>query len=130
VTQCILEGVGVLRLRTFVFPWGRIYYVSDWSKFGVESPKRPVPGAGREAGRGSWQEAILEFLAAGISGFLASRAVGSGVYDLRLETSTARLVEFTLAGVFLILFFVTRTKRPSFANVVLFLAAFAVGFAR
>jgi hypothetical protein len=34
-----LEGIGALQLKRFVFPWGKIYFVSAWSKLGVAQPR-------------------------------------------------------------------------------------------
>lgn len=34
--ESALEGIGRLRLRRFVLPWGRIYFVREWSVTGKE----------------------------------------------------------------------------------------------
>jgi hypothetical protein len=36
ISPLLLDGIGVLKLRRFVFPWGRIYFVADWSNSGSE----------------------------------------------------------------------------------------------
>lgn len=128
VAQSLVEGVGVLRLRRFVLPWGRIYFVSDWSKFGVVNPKdEEEKGSDAEPKLDSWARATLESLIVAISGFLAARAMRIGVHDFRLETSAMRIGTFTLAGVLCVVFAIARKRRPSFANVVLFLATFVIG---
>lgn len=120
-----MEGVGVLRLRRFVFPWGSVYFVSDWSKFGVASP--PLEGgAARQAGHSSVGR-VLEWLIVASSGFLASRALSSTGHLVRAETSAMRAAILTLALVLFVFFAVTRRSRPAFANIVLFMATFAAG---
>jgi hypothetical protein len=128
VAQSLLEGVGVLRLRRFVLPWGRIYFVSDWSKFGV-SPGHEKERTDAQPKPYSWARVTVESLVVAISGFLAARAMRTGVHDFRLETSAMRIGMFTLAGMLCVVFAIARTRRPSFANVTLFVATFVVGFA-
>ena len=77
----------------------------------------------------SWALSTLESFVVGISGLLAARAMTTAVYDLRLGTSAARIVAFTLAGALCLVFAIARTRRPSFANVVLFVATFVIGLA-
>jgi hypothetical protein len=128
IAQSFVEGVGLMRLRRFVFPWGRIYFVSDWSKFGVVSPRPEEPRIDHEARPYSSVRTIVESLVVAISGFLAARAMRAGVDDFRLETSAMRIGAFTLAGALCVVFAIARTRRPSFANVVLFVATFIGGF--
>jgi len=126
IAQSLVEGVGVLRLHRFVFPWGRIYFVADWSKFGVVSPERE-DGAEGEAKPDSLARAIVESLVVALSGFLAARAIRSSVHDVRVETFAIRAGACSLALALCVVFAIARTRRPSFANVVLFVAIFVVG---
>jgi hypothetical protein len=34
-----LDGIGVLRLRRFMFPWGRIYFVHEWSTIPLQGSR-------------------------------------------------------------------------------------------
>jgi hypothetical protein len=128
IAQSSLEGIGVLRLRRFVLPWGRIYFVSDWSKLGVslghekectDAEPRPYSSA----------RVSFESLAVAISGFLAARAMRTGAHDFGLETPAMRIGMFAIAGILCVVFAIARTRRPSFANVTLFVATFMVGLA-
>lgn len=123
----LLEGVGVMRLRRFVFPWGRIYYVTDWSKFGVVSSAAEKGSTGVAVKPHSSAHAVLESLVVASSGFLAARALRAGVHDSRLETFAMRIGAMTLAGALFVVFAVARTRGPSFANIVLFVATFIGG---
>lgn len=129
IAQSLLEGVGVLRLRRFVLPWGRIYFVSDWSKFGVVSTGREGEGTEGEAKPHSFTRAVLETLAVAISGLLASRAIQSSVHHLIVETLALRVGCVIFALTLCVVFAVTRRRWPSFGNIVLFLATVIVGIA-
>ena len=126
IASCFLEGVGVLRLRRFVLPWGRIYFVSDWSKLGV-SLGHEKERTDAEPRPYSWARVTLESLVVAISGFLAARAMGTGIHDFRLEKSAIRIGMLALAGILCVVFAITRARRPSLANVTLFIATFIVG---
>ncbi len=131
IAQSFLEGVGVLRLRRFVLPWGRIYFVSDWSKLGVRlEPEHEKGRTDAERRPYSWARVTLESLVVAISGFLAARAMRTSIHDVRLEKSAIRIGMLALAGMLCVVFAMTRTRRPSFANVTLFVATFIVGLAR
>jgi hypothetical protein len=125
--QSVLDGIGVLQLRRFVLPWGRIYFVADWSKLGVASAGTGEESTGDETKRHPFLRATFESLVVAISGFLAARAMSSGVHVFRIETSTQRMVAFTLAGALCVVFAIARARRPSFANVVLFVATSIAG---
>src|SRR5579863_2656460 len=70
--ESFLEGIGVLRLRGFVFPWGRIYFVREWS-------------ATQPAERYSTFWDPLASAALAMSGFIAARAVSG--HGLRIGAS-------------------------------------------
>jgi len=128
--QSALDGIGALQLKRFAFPWGKIYFVSDWSKLGVVSPQRRESSTVGNARPKSSARAALWPLAAAISGFLAARAMGSSAHGFRIETSVMRLAACVLAGALCVLFAISRTRRPNLANVVLFLATSAIGLIR
>jgi len=126
-THSFLDGIGVLQLRRFVFPWGRIYFVTDWSKLGVVDAGPGGENARNEARRFPFVRASLETLVVALSGFLAARAMSSSSRDFRIETSPMRMGAYPLAAVLCVVFLIARKRRPSFANVVLFVATFVVG---
>ena len=121
-----LEGIGVLKLRRYVFPWGRIYFVRDWSKLGVASPAEY-----RIDNQRTWSPWLewLTSLAMAVSGFMMSSAVRSSIKGFRVEP-TVRLWAFILAGLMAVLFAFVRTRKPGFANIVLYMATGIVGFVR
>jgi|SRR5215510_15004565 len=121
-----LKGIGVLKLRSYVFPWGRVYFVADWSKFGAASPEEP--GVGNQSKPSLWL-AWLASLAMGVSGFLMGFGVRSNTRGFRVEP-TMRLWAFILVGLLAVVFAFVRTRKPSFANVVLFAATGIIGFVR
>ncbi len=129
ISQSFVEGIGVLRLRRFVPPWGRVYFVTDWSKLGVASPGSETDGTDSKSSRYSFALGMLESLVVAISGFVAARAITASVHDFRLQTSALRIGAVTLAVALCVLFAVARARRPSFANVVLFVATFIGGVA-
>ena len=129
IAQSLIEGVGVLRLRRFVLPWGRIYFVSDWSKFGVVSAGREGEGTEGETKPHSFAHAVIEALVVAISGFLAGRAIRPHVHGVIVETLALQVgyVIFTLT--LCVVFAIARRSRPSLANVVLFIAIFIAAIA-
>jgi hypothetical protein len=129
IAQSLLEGVGVLRLRRFVLPWGRIYFVSDWSKFGVVSGGREGEETESEAKPHSFTRAVIEILVVAISGLLAGRAIRSSVHGVIVETLALRVGWVIFALTLCVVFAIARRSWPSFANVVLFVATFIVGIA-
>ena len=129
ISQSFVEGIGVLRLRRFVPPWGRVYFVTDWSKLGVASPGSETERTNSRATRYSLVRRVLESLVVAISGFVAARAITAGVHDFRLQTSAMRIAAAALVGALCVLFAVARARKPSFANVVLFVATFIAGLA-
>lgn len=128
IAQSFVKGVGVLRLRRFVFPWGRIYFVIDWSRIGVVRPGPENERSDAEAKPYHLARAVLDSILMAISGFIAARAMRV-VPNLGLETSTMRIGAFTLAGALCVVFAMARTRSPSFANVLLFVATFIAGLA-
>ncbi len=110
-----IDGIGVLRLGRFVFPWGHIYFVHDWSNRPIAENISPI-----------W-EILASFLLA-ISGFVAAQA--PDIRGLRIETLQARIIAFVLAGVLLFLFVVTRRKRQASANFALFAGTYVIGLVR
>ena len=123
-TPFFLEGIGVLKLRRFVFPWGRIYFVDDWSDVGE-------PRAGAEKKQQVVKPSIFTALASfvlAVSGFLAARAISSNVLDFSIKTPAMRIEALTVAGVLCIIFTTARKRNPSFANVALFMATLITGF--
>ena len=129
ISQSFVEGVGVMRLHRFVLPWGRIYFVSDWSKFGVVSAGREGEKTEGEAEPHSFPRAVLETLVVAISGFLAGRAFRSSFHGVIVETLALRLVCAIFALMLCVVFAIARRTRPSFANVVLFVATLVLGLA-
>jgi len=120
-----LEGVGVLRLRRFVFPWGGVYFVSDWSKFGVEGPDFEG-GPGNAVGR-STVRTVIEWLVVAISGFIAGRTLSSRAHVIDIQVSAHRTAALLISLALGVLFVITQRSRPSFANVALFLAISLAG---
>jgi hypothetical protein len=111
-SDSLLEGIGVLRLRRYVFPWGGIYFVREWSTRTIAE------------NRSFW----LDLLASGalaISGFVAARA--THMRGISFESSHSRILALVTAGGLCLLFLLTRKKQPSFANSALFAAAFILG---
>jgi hypothetical protein len=124
--QSVLDGIGVLRLRRFVPPWGRIYFVSDWSKLGVavasdqSTAEKPKPYR--------LIFSMLGSIAAAISGFFATLAMRPNSPNFRIETFAMRIVAVTLVGLLCLIFGIIRYRYPAFANGVLFVAGSIIGF--
>jgi hypothetical protein len=110
-----LDGIGELRLRNPVFPWGRIFFVYEWS---ATQSRKDVPHF----------YSVLASAVLAISGFVAARAVD--ISSFRVETSHARALALFSAGTLCALFAIARRKAPSLANSILFLAAYLVGLVR
>lgn len=130
VGPSFLEGIRVLQLRRFVFPWGRIYFVAEWSSLGTLSAGAGEEITSRKDEPYSLIPATLASFLAGISGFIAARTISSDVQDFRIETFTPRVAAVAIAGALCVVFAIIRTRRPSFANVVLFLATWIAGLVR
>lgn len=129
INQSFVEGIGVMRLRRFVLPWGRIYFVSDWSKFGVVRARSERDGTGGEAEPHSFTRAVIETLVVAVSGFLAGRAIRSRFHGVIVGALTLRVGCVILALMLCVVFAIARRSRPAFANVVLFVATLVVGLA-
>ncbi len=122
-----LDGISRLKLRRFVLPWGKIYFVPEWSKL-RETAQIETSGADSGA-KGAKALAALASFALAFSGFVAATAIRSRELDFRMRTSAARIEALVCVAVLGTLFLVTRKKSPSFANVVLFVATFIAGLA-
>jgi hypothetical protein len=122
-----LDGIRVLQLRHYVFPWGRVYFVAEWSNLENGSVGVGEESASRETEPPSFIRTALESLLVAVSGFVAARAISLDVQDFRIETSAARVGALIIAATLCVLFAVVRTKKPSFANVVLFVATWIAG---
>lgn len=107
-----LEGIGVLRLKQFFFPWGRVYFVHKWSTGSAIKESSPI-----------WT--ILSPIVLAISGFVVARVGNIRVF--KISTSTQSFWTVISAGVLFFLFVVIRNKRAAFANSLLFAAAYLVG---
>jgi hypothetical protein len=124
-SQSFLKGIGTLQLKRFVLPWGKIYFVTDWSKVADLSAESEGEGAAKGSAYQSVCD-ILWSLAGAVSGFSAARAVTRYGHTLRIQPST-RMAAFALAGTLLVAFAIARKRKPGFANVVLFTAALVIG---
>jgi len=125
MSPSFLSGISVLKLRRFIWPWGRVYFVTDWSEMGVtpegrDNETRPTP----------LFRAIVEFVVVACFGLLAGRTTSGEIPDFRVVHSPGRIVAFLLAGILCLLFAVTRTKKPTLANVALWLSTWIVGLVR
>jgi len=130
VSPSFVEGVSVMRLRRFVLPWGRIYFVNDWSKFGVVSAGRELERTeGEDRSTASFTRAVIETLVVAISGFLAGRAFRSSFHGVIVETVALRVGSVIFALMLCVVLAIGRRSRPSFANAVLFVATLVVGLA-
>jgi len=114
--RSFLDGIGVLRLRHFVFPWGPVFFVYEWSTTREKEEEA------------SFFSDLLVSAVLAISGFVAARAGDIG--GLKIEAPQARILGLVSAGVLCVLFAVARRKASSFANFLLFVAAYLVGLVR
>ena len=126
IAPSFVDGVSVLRLRRFMLPWGRIYFVSDWSKFGVMHPRFTEENTGHQSKHYSSVRSMIEWLVAAISGFLAGQTLRSRVHLIRIGSSALQMGALLFAATLFALFLITRRNRPNFANVLLFLFTFVV----
>ena len=113
--ESFLDGIGMIRPKRFVFPFGRIYFVHEWSTKKAE-------------GENSSKWNLLASAAMAISGFFAARVVN--IHGLAFSAPHARILGLVLAGGLCTLFAATRRRKPAFANCVLFAAAYIVGLVR
>jgi hypothetical protein len=130
VGPSFLEGIGVLRLRRFIFPWGPIYFVAEWSDVPVLTVKAGEASTGEQ---GESHNGVRDALAAcvlAVSGFASARVLSASVRDFRIESAAARIVALVIAGSLCVLFALTWAKKTTFANVVLFAATWIAGLAR
>jgi hypothetical protein len=113
--KSFLDGIGVLHLKRFAFPFGRIYFVPEWSTKRHEKQNSS-----------NWD--LLGSAALAISGFVAARAVN--IHGLTAQTPNARALALALAGALCFSFAATRQKKPGLANGMLFAAAYIMGLVR
>jgi hypothetical protein len=111
-TRSFLDGIGVLRLRHFVFPWGHVYFVDEWSTMKTNDNSSHSTD--------SFFSALLA-----ISGFVAAHA--GGAHSFRIVAFQGRALALVSAGLFSLIFFLARTRAQSFANFLLFAATYIVG---
>ena len=130
IAPSFLNGIGVLQLRRFVFPWGRIYFVSDWSNVGTIDARSEGTALKRSSDVHSFVRNVLPSLAFAVSGFISARAISVNDSVFRIESPFARIIAFTIAVPLCAVFALTRTRKSSFANGVLFMATWIVGLVR
>ena len=127
ISPSFIGGIGVLHLRQFAFPWGRIYFVEEWSNLESVDTRSEKAASPEETAAGPRVRDSLASLALAVSGYICARAISNSVREFRIETYFARSAALTIAAALCILFAATRTKKPSFANVVLFVATWISG---
>jgi hypothetical protein len=113
--KSFLDGIGVLHLRRFVFPFGRIYFVYEWSSRGPEKKNSS-----------NWD--LLASIAMALSGFFGARAVN--IHGLAFEASPPRVLAIASAGALCVLFAVSRRRNSGLANCMLFAATYIIGLIR
>jgi hypothetical protein len=113
--KSFLDGIGVLHLKRFVFPFGRIYFVYEWSDCGPEKENSS-----------KWD--LLASTAIAISGFFGARAVL--FRGFAFEAPHSRILALAFAAALCVSFAVTRRKRLGLANCMLFAAAYIIGLVR
>lgn len=130
VGPSFLEGISILRLRRFIFPWGRIYFVAEWSDVPVLTVKQGKASTGEQGESHNGVRNVLAACALAASGFASARVLSASVRDFRIESLAARAVALVIAGALCVLFALTRAKKTSLANVVLFGATWIAGLVR
>ena len=124
-----LDGISVLELRRFAFPWGRIYFVDEWSTVGTAAAER-AKGYGTDGTKPSFRRAvraIIESITVAVFGFVAGRGTGASIHNFRIEASTARIEAIALAAALCVAFAIARSKKSSSAPLALYVAAWITG---
>jgi hypothetical protein len=114
-SKSFLDGIGVSHLRRFVFPFGPIYFVHEWSTRGPEKEHSS-----------NWD--LLASAAMAISGFFGARAIS--IHRLAFEAPHARILALAFAGGLFVLFTVIRKRKSGLANSILFAAGYTSGLIR
>ena len=123
-TRSFLDGIGILQLHRFVPPWGKIYFVTDWSTLGVAAVE-DINKADKHTG---FMHTTFELVAMAASGFVAAWAMRSSIHDFRIETSNMRIMSIVVAGILCLVFAIARTKSRILANVGIFITATVIAF--
>jgi hypothetical protein len=122
VSPSILEGIGRLRLRRFVPPWGIIYFLADLSS--IEVPKNHARA--RRNNRPITPRERMPHLIASVllaaAGFVFGRMLGRDFHALWIKGFSAATAALTMSASLAVVFGLTRRRTPTVANVLLFLA--------
>jgi hypothetical protein len=111
VGNSVLEDIGVIRARRYIFPWGAIYFVRQWSALPLERRQPVIDG--------------LSMVVMGCSGFIVSRAAHISRFQIRTGGGVKLAI---LCAVLLCIFALTIYKRePGVANWIMFAAGFILG---
>ena len=128
VGPTFLEEIGVLKARRFVFPWGRVFFVHDWSTH-QSLANGHAPNRSTEAARRSLAREIIEklvLLVGAASGFVAGRWARANMLIFRISP----MPKFEAAGIVAVLAvacYVVWKKFPGLQFLALYVAAWLLG---
>jgi hypothetical protein len=126
ISPCMLEGIGRLRLRRFVAPWGSIYFLSDWSNIEIPQSGPRTQAINRADDVRKNVSSLIASVLLGLSGFVLGRVLGNDFHALSTKVSAVAAAALTTSASLAVLFALTRKRAPVLANVLLFCAMLVV----
>jgi hypothetical protein len=124
-----VDGISVVELCHSVFPWGRVYFVDDWSKLGTLAAGH-ARGDGTSGTNPSTRRAvrvILDSLAVAVFGFIMGRGARVGFPQRWIESSSARIEALALAAALCVVFAIAQIRKPGSAPLALAVATWIAG---
>ncbi len=129
ISPAMLGGIGRLRLRRFTPPWGVIYFVADWSN--VATPQTAAAPSSDESVTPGWHiPDVIASILMGTSGFVLGRALSGDLLKPLIGRGTLSILAAAISLGLAALFAVSRRRRPTLANTLLFLATLLAALIR
>src|SRR5579884_2384520 len=130
ISRSALRGVGRLRLRRFMPPWGVVYFVADWSKVEMQQRSvtpRQVPPLFHLRSRVANLFSAVLFAA---SGFALGRMLITDFHKFLFARPLASIPALTMSALLIMLFVFLQKRNGTLANVLLFIAMLIAALVR
>ena len=130
ISPSVLQGIGRLRVRRFMPPWGIIYFVADWSSVEVAhtsvAVRHAIPAVNP-------RERVLNLVGSvllGASGFVLGRMLNDDFHKLSIENPSVSILALTTSAALMVFFALVRKRRGTLANMLLFVAMLIAALVR
>jgi hypothetical protein len=130
ISRSVLQGIGRLRVRRFMPPWGVIYFVADWSNVEVLHDSITVRQVDPPVDLRSRVADLFAAVLIAASGFALGRMLISDFHKFSIARLSSSILALTISALLAVLFIFSRKRHGTLAAVLLFVATLIAALVR